>query len=103
MNVDLSNVDARNRNVNVNRSGNVNVNRDVDIDVGHGPGWDWGAAVRTAAVVGTEVAVGSYVASQPTGCSSVCVGGMTYQQCGSTYYMPAYQGSTLTYQVVPAP
>ena len=58
---------------------------------------------RTAAVVGTALAVGSYAATLPTGCSAVNVGGVVYQKCGPNYYTPVYQGTTVTYQVVAAP
>ena len=39
----------------------------------------------------------------PSGCSSVVVNGLTYQNCGGTYYQPQYQGSQVTYVVVTAP
>src|SRR5262249_18524439 len=59
-----------------------------------GGGWDH--PVAAAAVVGTTVtvtaaAIGSMVATVPPGCVPVNYGGMVYQQCGGTWYMP--QGS----------
>ena len=33
----------------------------------------------------------------------VVVNGVTYYQCGSTWYQPAYQGSQVTYVVVNPP
>ena len=61
------------------------------------------AAVATAAVVGTAVVVGSVVRSLPPSCSSVMVGNVAYQECGSTWYQPRYSGSQVTYVVVNPP
>jgi hypothetical protein len=62
---------------------------------------------RTAAVVGTAAvtaaAVGSVVRTLPAGCSSVMVGNVAYQQCGTTWYQPAYSGTTVNYTVVNPP
>jgi hypothetical protein len=58
---------------------------------------------RTAAVVGTAVAVGAVVATLPPHCAPVIVGNVSYQQCGSTWYRPAYSGTTVSYTVVNAP
>ncbi|HCF61241.1 MAG TPA: hypothetical protein DFS52_24990 [Myxococcales bacterium] len=53
---------------------------------------------RTAVVAGAAVAgSAAYIYSLPSGCSSVTINGLTYQQCGSTYYRPYYQGSELVY------
>jgi hypothetical protein len=101
-----------NQNVNVNR--NVNIDRDVDIDVNcHYGGYGYGccynphpvataAAVTTAAVV-TAAAIGSIVHSLPPSCTVIVVGGISYQQCGSTWYQPQFAGSSVTYVVVNAP
>jgi hypothetical protein len=67
------------------------------------PGSVAGVARRTTrrtVVVGAAV-VGSaaYVSSLPSGCRSVTVNGIGYQQCGSTYYRPYYQGAELVYAV----
>jgi len=43
------------------------------------------------------------VATLPTGCTAVNMGGTVYQRCGSTYYEPVYQGSAVSYEVVQAP
>jgi hypothetical protein len=63
--------------------------------------------VRTAAVVGTvavtAAVVGSAVRTLPPSCSSVVVGGVAYQQCGSSWYRPQYAGSEVTYTVVHPP
>ncbi|QEZ44754.1 hypothetical protein [Cupriavidus oxalaticus] len=89
-NTSVNNVNA-NRNVNVNTSRNVNVNVDS-----HGGccGWDNDyhpvatAAAVTATVAVTSAVVGSMVRSVPPSCVPVNYGGMVYQQCGSTWYMP---------------
>jgi hypothetical protein len=63
--------------------------------------------LRAAAVVGTvavtAAVVGSVVNSLPPQCNSVVVGGVAYQQCGSTWYRPAYAGTTVNYTVVNPP
>jgi hypothetical protein len=58
---------------------------------------------RTAAVVGTAAVIGSVAYSLPPSCSSVVMGGVAYQQCGSTWYQPAYAGTTVQYTVVNPP
>jgi hypothetical protein len=92
------------RNVNANR--NVNVNRNVHVDVDR-HGWGYhpvatGVAVGATAAV-TAAVIGSVVYSLPPSCTSVIVSGMTYQQCGSTWYQPQYAGSNVTYVVVNPP
>jgi len=105
-----ANVNA-NRNVNANVNVNRNVNRnvdvnhhvdiDVDVDRNYHP-WATAAAVTTAAVV-TGAVIGSMAASIPPSCQTVMVNGMTYSRCGSTWYMPQMQGSSITYIVVAPP
>ena len=104
-----------NRNTNVNRNANVNVNRNVNVNVNnnyHGGAYYGGgccyhpvaaAAAVTATAVATAAVVGSIVHSVPPSCSTVTVNGMTYQQCGSTWYQPQFSGTTTTYVVVNAP
>jgi hypothetical protein len=96
-----------NRNTNVNRD--VNFDRDIDVDrrydgVG---GCCYHPVARTAAVtaaaVTTAAVVGSVVNTIPASCSAVTVNGLTYQQCGSTWYQPEFEGSSVTYVVVNAP
>jgi hypothetical protein len=59
----------------------------------------YGAAVGTAAAV-----MGSYVNAIPVStCGQVYAGGTMYYSCGGTYYLPAYQGTQVVYQVVPPP
>jgi hypothetical protein len=94
----------RTRNVNVNR--NVNVHRDIDIDVDrhyHGYHPVARAAGAAAAATVTAAVVGSIVYSLPPSCSAVVVNGLTYQQCGGTWYQPQYAGTQVTYVVVNAP
>jgi hypothetical protein len=101
-----------NRNTNVNRNVNrdINVDRDIDVDRRYG-GWGDGCcyhpvartAAVTAAAATTAAVVGSAVYSIPESCSAVTVSGLTYQQCGSTWYQPEFSGSSVTYVVVNAP
>lgn len=100
-----------NTNRNVNRNTNVNVNRNVNVDVdnhyGYRNGWDYhpvaaGVAFGTAAAV-TAAAIGSVVYSVPPSCSTVVVNGISYSQCGSTWYAPRYSGTTVEYVVVNPP
>jgi hypothetical protein len=62
---------------------------------------------RTAAVVGTAAVtaavVGTVVSSLPPSCTAVVVGTVAYQQCGNTWYRPAYAGTTVSYTVVAPP
>jgi hypothetical protein len=91
-----------NRNVNVNRD--VNVNRHVNVDVDYHRDYDVGRAVATtAAVVATAAVVGSIARSLPPSCSAVVVNGVTYQNCGSSWYQPQYAGTSVQYVVVNAP
>lgn len=61
------------------------------------------AAAVTTAVVGTAAVIGSIVHTLPPSCSAMTVNGVTYQQCGSTWYQPQYAGTTVQYVVVNAP
>jgi len=98
-----------NQNVNVNRNVNVNVDRNVNV---HGGGYYGGgccyhpvatAAAVTATAVVTAAVVGSIVNTLPPSCTVVAVGGVSYQQCGSTWYQPQFSGGNTTYVVVNAP
>jgi hypothetical protein len=103
----------RNANVNVNRNANVNVNRNVNVHGGygyHGGGYyhdhDDGIGVGGAIAIGVAgMAIGSMItaAALPPSCSTVSVNGITYQQCGSTWYQPQYAGSQVNYIVVNPP
>jgi hypothetical protein len=94
------------RNVNVNR--NLDVNRNVNVDVDR-RGWGYGYhPVATGVAVGATAAVtaaviGSVVYSLPPSCTSVIINGISYQQCGSTWYQPQYAGSNVSYTVVNPP
>ena len=99
-----------NRNTNINRNANVNVNRNVNVDVDND--WDhrgWNdhpvatAAAVTATVAVTSAVVGSIVHSVPPSCQTVVSNGVTYSQCGNTWYQPSYAGSQVQYVVVNPP
>jgi hypothetical protein len=94
-----------NRTANVNR--NVNIDRDVDVNVhrDYYEGWDdhWHPVAAAAAVTAAAVAVGSLVRTLPPSCSTVVVNGVSYSQCGSTWYLPQYSGTTVQYVVVNPP
>ncbi len=99
-----------NHNVNRNINRNANVHRDVDVNVHHDYHNDWDDwddhwhPVATAAVVATTAAVvGSIVRSVPPNCSTIVVDGISYSQCGSTWYQPRYVGSSVQYVVVNPP
>ncbi|MDQ5909929.1 MAG: hypothetical protein QG599_2024 [Pseudomonadota bacterium] len=81
---------------------NVNVNRNVNVDVDHHWGYG-GVGVGAAVAVGTAVAVGAMVSTLPPSCSTFVADGVSYQNCGGTYYAPRYDGPTVVYEVVPAP
>jgi hypothetical protein len=104
--------------VNVNRNvqtsgGDVDVNRNYNYSGGyHGVtygGYDaWGHPVAAGAAAGvaagTAVAVGTVVSTLPSsGCEGVALGGVAYQQCGSTFYQPRSAGSQVQYVVVNPP
>jgi hypothetical protein len=63
-----------------------------------------GRVVAGAAQELAEAAViGSTVYSLPPECVTVVSGGVTYRQCGSTWYEPHYAGSSVEYIVVNPP
>ncbi len=105
-----SNRNNNNRYTNVsNNNVNVNVDRDVHYDDhhhhDHWDDWDddWHPWATAAAVTMTAAVVGSIVASIPPDCSTVVVNGISYSQCGSTWYQPQYYGSSVQYVVVNPP
>jgi methylase of polypeptide subunit release factors len=88
----------------------VNVNRNVHVHRGyHGGGYydhNDGIGVGGAIAIGVAgMAIGSMItaAALPPSCSTVSVNGITYQQCGSTWYQPQYSGSQVNYIVVNPP
>lgn len=104
-----TNVGNGNR-TNIN-TGDVNISRDVDIDVDNGWGCcnsGWGG-FYAGAVVGATVAtasawrLGAYYSTLPANCVLVYRGTVTYYQCGTYWYQPAYSGMTVTYVAVKAP
>lgn len=76
-----------------------------DYDDDWGP-WGYvaaGAAVAAGAyAVGTIINAANYSALSCTP-TTVVVNGMTYSQCGSTWYQPTYSGGDVTYVVVNPP
>jgi hypothetical protein len=56
-----------------------------------------------AAITATAAVVGSIVRSVPPSCSTVVVNGVSYSQCGSSWYQPQYVGTTVQYVVVNPP
>jgi len=110
----------RNQNINVNRNvnANVNVNRNVNVHGGYYGGGGYygrpyyggyygGVSTGAAVAIGlTGLAIGTMIgASQvpSSGCSTVMVRGIGYQQCGSTWLQPQYVGSQVNYVVVHSP
>ena len=94
---DVRNTSVNNVNSNRSRNTNINTNRNVNVNVdNHGGccGWDNDfhpvatAAAVTATVAVTSAVVGSMVRTVPAGCVPVNYGGMVYQQCGATWYVP---------------
>ncbi len=61
------------------------------------------AVAVAAATTATAVVVGSMVHTLPPNCTTVVANGVTYQQCGSTYYQPQFSGGNTTYVVVNQP
>jgi hypothetical protein len=97
----------RNANVNVNKNVNVNVHHDVNVHGGYyGGGCCYHtntAAVVAATAIVTAAVIGSRVYTLPPACTVVMINGLTYQQCGSTWYQPQFVGTTTAYVVVTAP
>ena len=65
-------------------------------------GGAYAAGVVTGAIIGSTMTAAAFSA-QAKSCSTLVVSGMTYYQCGSTWYQPATQGSQVTYIVVNPP
>lgn len=82
--------------INVDRNTNINVDRGY-YDRNHHP------VAAAAAVTATALAIGTIVASIPSGCVEVDINGILYQQCGDVWYAPRYQGTTVNYVVVNPP
>jgi hypothetical protein len=70
--------------------------------------WDdhWGYFAAGAAVVAGAYAVGTIISAttySSLSCTNVIVHGITYSQCGTTWYQPTYSGADVTYIVVNPP
>jgi hypothetical protein len=89
----------RNTNVNVNNNRNTNVNIDVDVDRRHRRHNNGGFVAGLA----TGLVIGAIVYSLPSGCTTLVRNGISYSQCGTTWYQPQYSGNNVTYIVVEAP
>ena len=93
------------RNTNIERNTNVNIEGDGgccnDNWYGDHPLAATAAVTATAAL--TAAAIGSIVYSVPPSCVTTVINGMTYQQCGSTWYQPQYAGTSVQYVVVNPP
>lgn len=118
--------------VHINQNNNNNINVNVQGNHHGGPGYppppppyhgdshhdhdddwddwdDWDhhpfavASAVTAGVAVTNAIIGSIVREVPAQCVPVSVNGVTYQQCGSTWYQPQYMGTAVQYVVVPPP
>jgi hypothetical protein len=61
------------------------------------------AAAVTAAAVTTAAIVGSVARTLPPACSVAVINGVTYQNCGGSWYQPQYMGTSVQYVVVTAP
>ena len=94
-----------NSNKNVNRNTNVNVNKNVnvDVDVNRRRGRGYHPIATGVAIGVTAAIIGSMVNTLPTGCTTVITNGISYSQCGNTWYQPQYSGNNVTYIVVNAP
>ncbi|MGC1422899.1 MAG: DUF6515 family protein [Terracidiphilus sp.] len=63
---------------------------------------DTAAAVTATAIV-TAAVIGSMVNTLPPNCTTIMANGVTYRQCGSTYYRPQFYNGSTTYVVVNHP
>ena len=59
--------------------------------------------VAGAAITATALAIGTVVASQPSGCHEQIVNGLTYMSCDGTWFQPQYQDGQVVYVVVAPP
>ena len=103
-----ANFNSSNRNINANNVSNRsinNVNVSGDFDGGWNGGWDddYHPFAAAAVVGGTAALVGSMVNSIPPSCAPTVVNGVTYSNCGGTWYQPQYAGTSVQYQVVNPP
>ncbi len=84
----------------------MNIDRDVDIDVDdghHGCCYHDNPVAKAMAVTAAVAVVGSMVSTLPSNCQNVVVNGLSYRQCGNTWYQPQIGSSSTTYVVVNSP
>jgi hypothetical protein len=90
------------------------VNRDVNVNVHntYNSGYYGGgccyhpvatAAAVTATAMVTSAVIGSMVNTLPPSCTAIMANGVSYQQCGNTYYQPQFVNGNTTYVVVNHP
>ena len=107
---DLKNVEINTGNVYRGTVGNRPINVD-DVHIDRDWGWNNGyngccyhpVAAGVAAAAVTAAAIGSTVYTLPSDCVSTIVNGVTYMQCGSTWYEPQFYGGDASYTVVSPP
>jgi uncharacterized protein YcfJ len=104
-NINRGNINTGNINTgNINRGG---ANWDNDYGCCNGRGVAWAAGAVTGAAVANNYSNDYYgssaVVTLPAGCTTTVVNGVTYQQCGSTYYQNSFVGDNPGYVVVSPP
>jgi hypothetical protein len=82
---------------------NVNIHRDIDVDVDRNYHPVARAVGVAAAATVTAAVIGSIVYSVPASCTTIVSHGISYRQCGSTWYQPRYSGTQVSYVVVAPP
>ena len=92
-----------NINVNVNHNGGGHHDDHHDHHHHHHHHHDVIGGVVAGAITGLAIGAIVTAASMPSGCSDIVIGGIAYRQCGSTWYQPYYQGTTVQYIVVNPP
>ncbi len=104
-NINHNNINRNNVNVNVNNHGGGHYDDHYHGHHDHWDDWDdhWHPLETAATVAVTAAVVGAIVHSIPPNCSTVVVNGISYSQCGSTWYQPQYVGSSVQYVVVNPP
>jgi hypothetical protein len=105
----------RRANVNINNNSNNNINISNNGNYNRHNGWGgnggwyddhhhWHPLATAATVAVTAAVIGSIVNSVPSsGCQMLIVNGLSYYQCGSSWYQPRYYGSNVQYIVVVPP
>lgn len=93
-----------NKNININKNVNVNVNNRNNNNYHHHNHHN-NVGVAVAAGIATGIVVGSIVAAStlPPSCVTTVINGISYRQCGSSWYQPRYSGTQVNYIVVNPP